>query len=145
MKFGLSEEIYKNIKTIAKRYDERKKDYHNAVLRLEEAIKVQPTTLEIDGILHRFEFTFELAWKTLKDYLEYMGFIEKIGSPREVIQTAFKQGVIQNGEEWIDMMLSRNTLSHLYDEEESRKIYVKVQEQYVSLLKELDEKFENIL
>ena len=65
-----------------KRYDERKKDYHNAVLRLEEAIKVQPTTLEIDGILHRFEFTFELAWKTVKDYLEYMGFIEKIGSPR---------------------------------------------------------------
>ena len=43
------------------------------------------------------------------------------------------------------MMLSRNILSHLYDEEESRKIYVKVQEQYVSLLKELDEKFENIL
>lgn len=128
-----------------KRYDERKQDFHNAVLRLEEAIKVEPTTLEIDGILHRFEFTFELAWKTLKDHLEYMGFIEKIGSPREVIQTAFKQGIIEDGEKWIDMMLSRNALSHLYDEDESRKIYKKVQEKYVSLLKELDKKFENLL
>lgn len=128
-----------------KRYDERKQDYHNAVLRLQEAIKIEPTTLEVDGILHRFEFTFELAWKTIKDYLEYMGFIEKIGSPREVIQTAFKQGVIEDGKNWIDMMLSRNSLSHLYDEEESRKIYKKVQEKYVVLLKELDHKFENIL
>lgn len=128
-----------------KRYDERKQDYHNSVLRLQKAIKPDPTTLEIDGILHRFEFTFELAWKTLKDYLEYMGFIEKIGSPREVIQTAFKQGVIQNGEEWIDMMLSRNALSHLYDEKESRKIYKKVQSKYILILKDLDNKFENIL
>ena len=128
-----------------KRYDERKQDFHNAVLRLEEAIKVEPTTLEIDGILHRFEFTFELAWKTLKDYLEYMRFIEKIGSPREVIQTAFKQGIIEDGEKWIDMMLSRNALSHLYDEDESRKIYKKIQEKYVGLLEELDKKFENLL
>ena len=128
-----------------KRYDERKLDYRNAVLRLEEAIKQEPTNLEIDGILHRFEFTFELAWKTIKDYLEYMGFIEKIGSPREVIQTAFKQGVIEDGQKWIDMMLARNSLSHLYDEEESRKIYKKVQENYIVLLKELDTKFENLL
>lgn len=128
-----------------KRFKERLDDLEKAIQRLQEALQEDSTDLVIDGVLHRFEFTFELAWKTIKDYLEYMGFIEKIGSPREVIQTAFKQGIIKNGEKWIDMMLSRNTLSHLYDEEESRKIYVKVQEQYVSLLKELDEKFENIL
>lgn len=128
-----------------KRYDERKLDYHNAIMRLDEAKKENPTTLEIDGILHRFEFTFELAWKTLKDYLEYMGFIEKIGSPREVIQTAFKEGIVQDGERWIKMMLARNSLSHLYDEEESRKIYQKVQQEYIVLLKELDKKFENLL
>lgn len=143
MKFGLSENIYEKI--MIKRYNERKVDYHNAVLRLQEAILEEPTPLEVDGILHRFEFTFELAWKTIKDYLEYMGFIEKIGSPREVIQTAFKQGMIEDGEKWIDMMLSRNALSHLYDEEESRKIYQKVQAKYITLLKGLDEKFENIL
>ena len=128
-----------------KRYEERKKDYENAVLRLEESIKEKPNTLEIDGILHRFEFTFELAWKTIKDYLEYMGFIEKIGSPREVIQTAFKEGIIENGEKWIDMMLSRNLLSHLYDEEESRKIYEKVKKDYILLLKELQEQFDKKL
>lgn len=128
-----------------KRFDERKVDFHNAVLRLQEAIIENPSTLEVDGLLHRFEFTFELAWKTLKDYLEYMGFIEKIGSPREVIQTAFKQGIIEDGKQWIDMMLSRNVLSHLYDEDESRKTYNKVQVSYISLLKELDKKFESIL
>ena len=128
-----------------KRFDERKVDFHNAVLRLQEAIIENPSTLEVDGLLHRFEFTFELAWKTLKDYLEYMGFIEKIGSPREVIQTAFKQGIIVDGKQWIDMMLSRNVLSHLYDEDESRKTYNKVQVSYISLLKELDKKFESIL
>ena len=128
-----------------KRFKERLDDLEKAIQRLQEALQEDSTDLVIDGVLHRFEFTFELAWKTMKDYLEYMGFIEKIGSPREVIQTAFKQGVIQNGEEWIDMMLSRNALSHLYDEKESRKIYKKVQSKYILILKDLDNKFENIL
>ena len=97
-----------------KRFEERKEDFLKALDRLEEATKEKETQIVIDGVLHRFEFTFELAWKTLKDYLEYMGIVEKNGSPREVIKSAYAQGIIQEGEQWINMMLARNSLSHLY-------------------------------
>lgn len=128
-----------------KRFEERSKDYSNAVSRLKEGLEIEESQLIIDGILHRFEFTFELAWKTIKDYLEYMGYVEKTGSPREVIQSGYKQGIIEDGEAWINMMLARNSLAHLYDEEESRKIYTKIKEEYIELLENIKEKFEHIL
>ena len=127
------------------RFEERKKDYKSALLRLKEAIAEEPTEIVIDGTLHRFEFTFELAWKTIKDYLEYMGIVNKIGSPRENIQLAYKQGIIDDGELWIEIMLSRNALSHLYSEDESRKIYSAIKEKYVTAFEILEEKFENML
>ena len=104
-----------------KRYEERKQELLNATERLKEALQETENDIIIDGTLHRFEFTFELAWKTMKDYLEYSGIIEGIGSPREIIKTAFANGIIEDGEKWINMMLARNSLSHLYDEEKSRK------------------------
>lgn len=125
-----------------KRYEERKEDYSKALERLVEALEEQETELNVDAVLHRFEFTFELAWKTMKDYLEYIGVIERTGSPREVIKSAFSFGIIENGEEWINMMLARNELSHLYDEETSRKIYYNIKEIYINLLKELKNKLE---
>lgn len=127
------------------RFDERKEDYKNALARLKEALEEEPSEIVIDGILHRFEFTFELAWKTIKDYMEYMGIVNKIGSPRENIQLAYKQGIIEDGEIWIDIMLSRNVLSHLYNEKESRKIYNEIKEKYIVEFEKLEEKFENIL
>lgn len=127
-----------------KRFEERKQDFYNALARLQEAVKEEPTDIVIDGVLHRFEFTFELSWKTIKDYLEYLGVTEKVGSPREIIQLGFKQGIINDGEAWIQMMLSRNALSHLYDEKTSREIYDKIKIEYVNLFNELKEKFELI-
>ena len=126
-----------------KRFEERKEDFLKALDRLEEATKEKETQIVIDGVLHRFEFTFELAWKTLKDYLEYMGIVEKTGSPREVIKSAYAQGIIQEGEQWINMMLARNSLSHLYDEEASREIYDDIKSTYLKLLEQLKEKFNN--
>ncbi len=123
-----------------KRYEERKEDFSRAINRLSEALEEEETDVIVDGVLHRFEFTFELAWKTLKDYLEYIGVINKTGSPREVLKSAFEHGIIDNGQEWINMMLSRNSLSHLYDEETSREIYYNIKEIYFGLLKQLDKK-----
>ena len=94
---------------------------------------------------HRFEFTFELAWKTMKDFLEYNGISENIGSPREILRRAFESHLIEDGEEWIDMMLARNSLSHLYDEETSRKIYKEIKEKYIKLLEKLNNKFETLI
>lgn len=134
------------------RFAERQKDYKNALNKLEEALTENIESLTenakqiiIDGVLHRFEFTFELAWKTIKDYLEYMGITQKTGSPRENIQQAFKQGIIEDGEIWIQIMLSRNELSHLYDEQTSRRIYNDINNKYIIEFKKLEEKFEQIL
>ena len=127
------------------RFDERKVDYKNALTRLKEALQEEPSEIVIDGILHRFEFTFELAWKCIKDYLEYMGISEKIGSPRENIQLAYKHGIISDGDLWIEMMLARNSLSYLYDEQQSRQVYNDIKSKYINAFEELDEKFDNIL
>lgn len=127
------------------RFIERKKQFVKALKRLQEALQKEEDDLYIDGTLQRFEFTFELAWKTLKDYIEYQGNTVNTGSPREIIQLAFKQGYIANGELWISMMLDRNSLSHLYDEEESRRIYLKIKSTYINVLEEVKNLNENIL
>lgn len=134
MKFELSE----------KRYEEQKENFRRALNRLNEALEVEATELEIDGILHRFEFTFELAWKTMKDCLENQGMVGKIGSPREILKESFSAGLIDNGEVWMDMMLSRNELSHLYDEETSREIYDDIKERYIMEINKLINKLDNI-
>ena len=134
MKFELSE----------KRYEEQKENFKRALNRLNEALEVEATELEIDGILHRFEFTFELAWKTMKDCLENQGMVGKIGSPREILKESFSAGLIDNGEVWMDMMLSRNELSHLYDEETSREIYDDIKERYIIEINKLINKLDNI-
>ena len=111
-----------------KRFEERKQDLANATERLKEALQQEENDIVIDCVLHRFEFTFELAWKTMKDFLEYNGISENIGSPREILRRAFESHLIEDGEEWINMMLARNSLSHLYNEETSRKIYKEIKE-----------------
>ena len=136
MEFGLSEETYIEM------LEKRKKVLAKATERLKEALNEEETEIAIDGTLHRFEFTFELAWKTMKDLMEYNGIIESTGSPREVLKNAFQNGIIEDGETWINMMLARNSLSHLYDEETSRKIYKYIKEKYIVLIEKLNEVLE---
>ena len=123
-----------------KRFEERKKDLINATNRLKEALNEEESDLIIDGVLHRYEFTFELAWKTLKDYLEYLGVTINTGSTREVIKESFAHDLISDGETWIKMMLARNSLSHLYDEETSRKVYNEIKEKYIYQIEKLIER-----
>ena len=126
------------------RFKERFIEYKKALKRLEEALNEEKTEIVIDGVLHRFEFTFELAWKTMKDCLEYMGIVNKTGSPRENIQAAFKQGLIDDGETWINIMLDINSLSHIYDEEISREIYDRIKNKYVIEFEKLKNKLEEL-
>ena len=137
MRYGLSEE-----ETYRKLFEKRKQNFTNAIERLKEALNEEETEIAIDGTLHRFEFTFELAWKTMKDLMEYNGINESTGSPREVLKNAFQNGIIEDGETWINMMLARNSLSHLYDEEASRKIYKDIKEKYIVLIEKLNEVLE---
>ena len=71
--------------------------------------------LEKEGLVQRFEFTFELTWKTLKDYLEESGVPLTISTPREIIKEAFAANIIADGALWMKMLDHRNLLSHTYD------------------------------
>lgn len=128
-----------------KRLNERYEDYVKAINKLKEAFLENPTELIIDGTLQRYEFTFELAWKTLKDYLEYNGYIDSLSSPRAIIQLAFQAKIIKNGDIWIQMMLDRNLLSHLYDEEKSREIYNNIKNKYLEQFELLKRYLQEVL
>jgi len=95
--------------------------------------------LEREGIVQRFEYTFELAWKTFKDYLEFSGLPLTEATPRKVIKECTVTGIFSEaGIEptlFMDMMLSRNALSHTYDMEQFKQIIVKIKEQYLGELK----------
>ena len=91
--------------------------------------------LEQEGIIKRFEYTFELGWKTFKDYLEFSGVQLTEATPRKVIKECAVLGIFNdtgiNAEIYLDMMLSRNALSHIYDFEQFRQIIVKVKNDYL--------------
>ena len=93
--------------------------------------------LEQEGIIQRFEFTFELAWKTIKDYLQDNGVILSPVTPRGVIKEAFKAGILSDGQLWIDMMLHRNILSHNYDFSKFKIVLEAIIAKYLDAFEEL--------
>ena len=80
------------------------------------------------AVIQTFEMTVELAWKVLKDYLNFLQY--KIVSPREAIKQAFASELIDNGEIWIAMIEDRNLTSHAYDETKADEIVAKIDEIY---------------
>jgi nucleotidyltransferase substrate binding protein (TIGR01987 family) len=121
---------------------ERLEDYNRASQRLAEAVNLDPNLdIIIDGVIQRFEFTFELSWKLMKVFLEYTG-ITEIRSPRTTIREAFAYGLIEDGDQWIDMMEDRNKTSHIYDEVEAKQIYQKIKHNHNELLLKLAVKME---
>jgi nucleotidyltransferase substrate binding protein (TIGR01987 family) len=108
------------------RWQQRLGDLASAQARLAEALAVeQPNDFVVDAAIQRFEFTFELAWKTLKDYLESQGLVGA-ATPKTVIQEAFQANLLGDGRAWSAMLESRNLLSHTYNLEVSRKIYADI-------------------
>jgi len=90
-----------------------------------------------EGFIKRFEVAFDLAWKTLKDYLEYQG-LKFQPSPRAIIKEAFSAGLIEDGHLFIDMLEKRNTLSHSYDEAFFTQTFLTIKELYQPALAQLD-------
>ena len=83
--------------------------------------------LEQEGVIQRFEYTYELAWKTLKDYLEYSGNLNNIDiTARNVFKEAYSACIIKDQGIFIDMMLSRNLLSHTYDFDKFKEVIIKI-------------------
>lgn len=90
----------------------------------------------IDATIQRFEFTFELAWKFLKDYFFERGL--ELNFPKEVIQQAFAVNLIANEEVWVNMLKDRNMTSHTYDEQLADEIYNRIKLYVPELHKLLD-------
>ncbi|OEJ15194.1 nucleotidyltransferase [Brachyspira hampsonii] len=94
--------------------------------------------LEQEGVVQRFEYTYELAWKTLKDYLEYNGSLNNIDiSPRNIFKEAYAAKIIKSQDDFIDMMLSRNLLSHTYDFIKFKEVIKRIENDYLKILNEL--------
>lgn len=85
-----------------------------------------------EGLIQRFEYTHELAWKVMKDYALFQG-IQDVGGSRDAIREAFQLNLIDNGEIWMDMLSSRNKTSHTYNETTANDIYQKIIRDYYPL------------
>ena len=93
--------------------------------------------LEREGVIQRFEYTFELVWNTLKDRLEYDGIVFDTGTPRSGIRQAFQSGFIGDGETWLDMLTDRNLSSHTYDAARIEAVLTSIHDKYMAILNDL--------
>ena len=100
------------------RWKQRFQNYGMALQTLRRAVVLagQRTLSELEqqGLIQGFEFTHELAWKVLKDYLEEQGFVDIVGS-KNAAREAFRNGLVEDGEVWMDMIKARNLTSHTYN------------------------------
>jgi nucleotidyltransferase substrate binding protein (TIGR01987 family) len=100
------------------RWKQRFQNFARAFVLLREALERGPgalSALEKEGTVQRFEYCFELAWKTLKDYLMESGVAISPVTPRQVIKDAFAAKLLDDGQLWMDMLVERNLLAHTYD------------------------------
>lgn len=126
------------------RWVQRFSNYCKALNQLEKFIlKGDLSELEEQGLIKAFEYTYELGWNTLKDYLEYQGIANIVGS-RDVIREAFKADLITDGEGWMQMLQSRNLTSHSYNEDTADEIVAAILDNYFDAFKALEIKLESL-
>ena len=125
------------------RWKQRFSNYQKALGQLHKFVdKGELSELEEQGLIKAFEYTYELAWSTLKDFLEFRGQSDLFGS-RDAIQKAFQLNLIEDGEGWMDMLKSRNRTSHSYNQETAREISNAVTTVYYALFQKLNKKLAN--
>jgi nucleotidyltransferase substrate binding protein (TIGR01987 family) len=121
------------------RWAQRLQNFTKALALLSEITNYDSNETENlikEGFVRRFEIVFDLAWKTVKDYLEYLGHDVR-PSPRPIIKEAFAAGIIKDGQAFINMLEARNTLSHSYDEETFVLMFERIKEEFYPAIKEL--------
>ena len=115
------------------RWVQRFNHFIKALSQLQEAVALAQqrplSKLEEQGLIQAFEFTHELAWNTLKDFLEDRG-VQNLYGSKDTTREAFRTGLITNGEEWMQMINSRNLTSHTYDEATAAQIVSAIRNTY---------------
>ena len=116
------------------RWEQKLNSYRKALSRLAEVINVmkvrQLNDFEADGLIQRFEFTFELAWKLMKSYADYQGTDKEIMGSRDAVRWAFENKLIEDSDVWMEMIKRRNDTSHNYDEDTAADVIVRVKDVY---------------
>ncbi len=129
------------------RWIQRSKHFNQAFSQLKEAVELAQqrplSKLEGQGLIQAFEYTHELAWKTLKDFLEKRG-VQTLYGSKDTTRVAFRTGLIKNGEIWMDMIVSRNLTSHTYDETTAAKITSAILGDYFTEFATLHTKLESM-
>lgn len=117
------------------KFSEKYRQLVDAVARLREALSdYDKTALESvrDGVIQRFEFCTELAWKTMREYLIDQGYTE-LNSPKATIRQAFAFGLISDESGWLSLLEDRNLTSHIYNEETAKEIFGHISQKYLAL------------
>lgn len=127
------------------RWQYRFDNYKRAYMLLRQAIETKQehslSALETEGVIQRFEYCWELAWKTLKDYLDYSGITIDIITPRNVIKAAFAANIIADGEGWMRALDTRNKMAHVYQQKAFEQAIEAIEKEYLNLFDMLHEFF----
>ena len=125
------------------RWHQRLANYSRALAQLQKAVVLRQSRelseLEQQGLIQAFEYTHELAWKVMKDYLRSLG-MEALLASRDSTRAAFAAELISDGEAWMDMILSRNLSSHTYNLDIATNLVSKIAATYVSLFGVFEQK-----
>ena len=126
------------------RWKQRFSNYTRAFQSLTEAVALSQqrelSALEQQGLIQSFEFTHELAWKMLKDYLEYQGVSNIVGS-RDASRVAFQNALIQDGEVWMQMIAARYQTSHTYNLKVTQSVVESILNRFYPAFNQLAGKF----
>lgn len=119
------------------RWFQRFSNFRKAFSQLDEAVALgrsrELSKLEKQGVIQSFEYTYELAWSLLRDFLRWQG-NQSITGSRDAIREAFAAGLIEDGERWMQMLQDRNRTSHTYHDETAEEILASIDRHYHSLL-----------
>lgn len=130
------------------RWQQRFDNFTSALSQLthgvQEASRRQLSDLEKQGLIQSFEFTHELAWNLLKDYLEYQGVFNLTGS-RDTSREAFQKNLITHGDDWMDMIKSRNLTTHTYNKKVAEEIIQQITSRYYQRFSELKDKMATLI
>ena len=130
------------------RWQQRFTNYKNALAQLKNAVELSKqrelSQLEKQGVIQAFEFTHELAWNVLKDYLQDQG-NQAIKGSKDATREAFKVELIDDGEQWMAMIQSRNVSSHTYNEQTAEQLVTAIVKDYFPLFEVLQTEMDKYL
>jgi len=124
------------------RWKQRFSNYQKALVQLTKFIdKGDLNELEEQGLIQAFEYTHELAWNLLRDYLRDQG-TQNINGSKDAVRAAFRVGLIEDGETWMDMIKDRNRTSHTYNQVTAEAIATNIKTRFFALFVRLREKMQ---